>query len=1666
MPGGVTGGAPNAEHCVRMLERGALQQLWPLEVLRIGDFVTAQLAEINALQERLMLPQAAELERQMIECFPRWAAALELLGALAARSERLRANWLPSAVPRLVQLIRLGVDPGLKAKALRALGAFVSGTSAAAAAEAAALVWEQLCAHSEMTVPVLPPVGSVQMPGSMATAGLVIGSASAASLDGCVYNDDFGGKAIHGGDVEGTSAHADADVCAPLQPTVLPHAQLLIGLQEDFVVEGRHQRYPQTQAFLRLLGRIVRASAAAGLPPPCGAGDYVAWAAEGLFAHFDSFGYRDEDEKWAFATSCLSLLHEVLLGYDPALCDAQDVADMDQPTTVSHMELSRWLLVDGRPPVPQGVDTTVSTTPLAYAGTPPIDGLRPMSVGTSDITGIADSRCGVLGNSAATIAATAAPPEHRLPELPPGLKLLSAFSLPRSPLLHRLLWLLVHASARLAPLARGAMHFAHTSMPCAVQLYRAASLGMQLLQLLLIREPALHAKLVRMFAAQKHVTSWACWRPAQREALRTLHADLRRSLPAASAIALPQALTERLRLCKIDAHLGLALTTDARTTRLSALAATWLLLHASVRDQPRRCAEPLMLSALSVLRYARAQLGADFVTPLRAEEGVLSAARSASLLLLEPLGTNEASKSDSAGCDDDAPDPWDAEALELAVGAPTFVGRGASQRPAVAPALEALASCDKMRLSDPVGACSSPACQLLLLLLDELQRAAPAPACHRVLAPSLTMLLELEAEPRSSEVDGSSLLFSLLQLCRQTADASAATAVPLATLAELVLELLFRLGSHLRFGDAVLRAAHKCASLPRWLISLPRQLSQLEEIYAAQVGRGELAATPSAQSVLWARLHAIGHGLKLVSASLVASVRPPAAAGGVGGSCVTIASMSAEPVLEALLSTPIVPTEMAPCDELAPVAAAEPLFYELLRMLLSVARLAIGDTSDEAIAWKLDAVTEASQWRGEGFLALCDVRAFSVELDAAGIGDAERQAALSSALSLNTRLQTLHGLLHVLSSLRQLTSLLLFSCGPSECRFPRLNALLSLLELLATLPAPLAPLAPSLCSCARAFLCKLGTCALVQATDQLRVLQLTLCALTRLQLPGACRTEMHMLLIAVLRLAKPPSTFCWQHSQQHQLAHQTINALCTSATKGAVTGDGATFVQLLALDARDGTPRQQIVALAALKTLLLLECDDAEVDLTAPVEEANCLTLLCRGALLPQLLSPPCQSLAAAECPIGQLPPKPLDAALYEARRSLALRHCEATLALLLHILLRLGRAAPARVVPLVVAMHDSGTLRMLTATPDPSLSFLHLDVGSFCGNGKLDCGVGGSSALFSMPQLHAKLTLPMVRVMNAAALSAEPVSQHFCPLLAHFLAGSPLRLRTMRQLLTAAAQPPSGTSLPMQLLKMSHDLVSLLNAGWKSLAQLECAESASALSDTGARCAFLGSILQLIPALAAQLPATQVRFRSKSGTFLGALVSMLGGAGGLMADAVSGSLRLEIYAVERISAVAAGSAAHDEASAVEVEELLSQLLSLCCRCCELTATTDGDDVVLRGGPLAADPLPAGLLFSPVLSDDAGPLPGSAPSLGVLAQLICWTNAQLRSCELQHMQLEQLHEQLLANTSEQLRQLCAHIAEVLPTAEVPRTGESNAHLTSVRKSEYPLVTLSLSSLEP
>merc|ERR1740130_34114 len=83
-------------------------------------------------------------------------------------------------------------------------------------------------------------------------------------------------------------------------------------------------------------------------------------------------------------------------------------------------------------------------------------------------------------------AAGAPPPtySYELPELPPALHLLCAFAAPRSPLLHKLLWLLAHAS------------------------------------ILLGRPPAqLGEKLGRMRASHERVRKWACWRPEQAEAL-------------------------------------------------------------------------------------------------------------------------------------------------------------------------------------------------------------------------------------------------------------------------------------------------------------------------------------------------------------------------------------------------------------------------------------------------------------------------------------------------------------------------------------------------------------------------------------------------------------------------------------------------------------------------------------------------------------------------------------------------------------------------------------------------------------------------------------------------------------------------------------------------------------------------------------------------------------------------------------------------------------------------------------------------------------------------------------------------------------------------------------------------------------------------------------------
>ena len=104
---------------------------------------------------------------------------------------------------------------------------------------------------------------------------------------------------------------------------------------------------------------------------------------------------------------------------------------------------------------------------------------------------------------------------------------------PLSPLLHKLLWLLAHASILLGrPPAQLGAPPEHAPV-----VYRAAALALQLLQLLLLREAPLAEKLGRMRASHERVRKWACWRPEQAEALARLHSELWRAMPPAGSPA-------------------------------------------------------------------------------------------------------------------------------------------------------------------------------------------------------------------------------------------------------------------------------------------------------------------------------------------------------------------------------------------------------------------------------------------------------------------------------------------------------------------------------------------------------------------------------------------------------------------------------------------------------------------------------------------------------------------------------------------------------------------------------------------------------------------------------------------------------------------------------------------------------------------------------------------------------------------------------------------------------------------------------------------------------------------------------------------------------------------------------------------------------------------------
>jgi len=216
--------------------------------------------------------------------FPKWRAVLALLGALASRSRALRERWAPHATGVLVQLTRIGVDPPLKAAALRTLRAFALSDGADGAA--AETIWRLMVTAAPQLQQQLPPLGA---PGA------------------------FGGPMQLGGAPGQQAPPASAD----------GGEELLAGIKNDLVIEQKHQQYPETLAFVRLVRQLLASCAAAGRPPPAGLTRHMTWIGEELFCCFEAYGFREEAHKWALASGCLAAMLQAVRDYDPARCDAQ-----------------------------------------------------------------------------------------------------------------------------------------------------------------------------------------------------------------------------------------------------------------------------------------------------------------------------------------------------------------------------------------------------------------------------------------------------------------------------------------------------------------------------------------------------------------------------------------------------------------------------------------------------------------------------------------------------------------------------------------------------------------------------------------------------------------------------------------------------------------------------------------------------------------------------------------------------------------------------------------------------------------------------------------------------------------------------------------------------------------------------------------------------------------------------------------------------------------------------------------------------------------------------------------------------------------------------------------------------------------------------------------------
>jgi len=386
----VVGCPAGADYCHDLLLRPPMQPLAPQHALMIANYVTEQLEEISQLQQQSMTARARDKQKGLLDCVPRWISALSLFSALASRSPRLAADWITAhqAIRQLVTLIHLAVPPDLKAAGLGALAALanpslptcssvsVSGIATLGSSGGgphvespdstrqgglftpwASVIWEALHpsvqSHSEHDVSwrasaddLATSVNSVtRMVGAndahyVASAGIAGGFALGSTPSASPAHFPPRGNSSHHrpaapaaatGSTGDSVVHSDVEQPGDWMGGDESVPDFLKGIQEDFCVEQRHQTYPQTIAFLKLLQRLFASLTAAGLPLPSATMHYVTWIGDHLLGGLETLAFRNPACKWELTAAALSVLLALLVPYDPYTCTAAEAPPTEAP---------------------------------------------------------------------------------------------------------------------------------------------------------------------------------------------------------------------------------------------------------------------------------------------------------------------------------------------------------------------------------------------------------------------------------------------------------------------------------------------------------------------------------------------------------------------------------------------------------------------------------------------------------------------------------------------------------------------------------------------------------------------------------------------------------------------------------------------------------------------------------------------------------------------------------------------------------------------------------------------------------------------------------------------------------------------------------------------------------------------------------------------------------------------------------------------------------------------------------------------------------------------------------------------------------------------------------------------------------------------------------------